>query len=59
MVNTRLVLIDLPKPGHLVRKPLVTEAKGGLELNILFNGLNCTVTARYRAAQSPFGMQAH
>ena len=41
MVDARLVLIHLPKPGHLVREPFETEAIGGLALKMFFKGKLC------------------
>jgi len=38
MVDTRLMLIHLPKPSQLVLEPFVTEAIGCLVLKILFKG---------------------
>ena len=41
MVDDRLVLIHLPKPGHLVREPFETEAIGDFALKIFFKGKLC------------------
>ena len=41
MMDARLVLIHLPKPGHLVLEPFVTEAIGGLALKIFLKGKLC------------------
>ena len=38
MVRIRLVLINLPKPGYLVREPFETEAVGSLAFKIVFKG---------------------
>jgi hypothetical protein len=38
MVRIRLVLINLPKPGHPMREPLETETVGSLASQIFFKG---------------------
>ena len=38
MMNVRLVLIDLPKPGNLVLEAVVAEAIGRLAFQALFKG---------------------